>query len=98
MEFAFEAVFEIIMEPILKSYLFLMTRFSKDDKNINAKKVKGFVVLECIVLILMLIVGVVLLLETNGESAVGRTLIILSVGISALQIIIGFFMRKNRKL
>lgn len=98
MEFAFEAVFEIIMEPVLKFCLFLMTRFSKDNNNINKNKIKGFAVFECIVLILMLIVGIVLLLETNGESAVGRTLIILSVGISVLQIIIGFFMRKNRKL
>ena len=98
MEFAFEAVFEIIMEPILKSYLFLMTRFSKDNNNINKNKIKGFAVFECIVLILMLIVGIVLLLETNGESVWGKTLLISSVGISVLQIIVGFVMRKNRKL
>ena len=98
MEFAFEAVFEIIMEPVLKSYLFLMTRFPKDNNNINKNKIKGFAVFECIVLILMLIVGIVLLLETNGESVWGKTLLISSVGISVLQIIVGFVMRKNRKL
>lgn len=98
MEFAFEAILEIIMEPVLKSYLFLMTRYSKDNNNINKNKIKGFVVFECIVLILMLIFGVVALLETNGEGVWGKMLLISSVGISVLQIIVGFVMRKNRKL
>ena len=98
MEFAFEAILEIFLEPVLKSYLFLMTRFSEDNNNINKNKIKGFAVFECIVLILMLIVGIVLLLETNGESVWGKTLLISSVGISVLQIIVGFVMKKNRKL
>lgn len=101
MEFFFEMVFEIIMEiimePIVNAYLFAMTRFSKNSKNINEEKVKVFVVFEAVVLFLMFVVGAIMLLESEGSGALGKFLFFTSVTVSVLQILTGFVLRKRKK-
>ncbi len=97
MEFVFEIVSEIIMEPFLNFYLPAMMRFSKGKMNVDKQKAKCVVVFECIALFLMFIVGGVMLLETNGESLIGKILFVFSIVVSAVQIISGIvYIRKAR--
>ena len=98
MNLIFEVLMEIIMEPIIEVYTFAMMRFADKNKKINKDKIQVFVVFECIALIVVLFVGIVMLLETNGESLLGKILLFATIGISAFQIVCGYILKKlNRK-
>ena len=93
MNLIFEVLMEIIMEPIIEVYTFAMMRFADKNKKINKDKIQVFVVFECIALIVVLFVGIVMLLETNGESLLGKILLFVTIGISAIQIICGCILK-----
>lgn len=95
MEFIFEMLYEITMEPIVEGWVSAMSAFS--DKKVNAQKVKGFVCLECIVLLLLFFIGGGILLETEGTSLTGKILLATSIIISVLQIIIGVLLKNRTK-
>lgn len=89
MSFIFEIFTEIIIQPIVQGYAFVMMLFANKNENINKDKIRVFIVVECILLLILFAVGGVMLLETTGESLLGKILLLSSVGISFLQIIIG---------
>ncbi len=91
--FVFELFAELLLQPVIEGYAFLMMRFANKNKKINMSKVRAFVVFECIVLFVLFVVGGVMLLETTRESLLGKILLVSSVGISFLQIIIGCVLR-----
>ena len=97
MSFIFEMLGEIIIAPIVQGYAFAMTLFTKKSKTLNREKIRIFVVIECILLLVLFSVGVVMLLETNGESLSGKMLLLFSVGVSFLQIIIGCILKTINK-
>ena len=86
MDFIFEMMLEIIMEPIVEAYTFAMMRISDKNKKINLEKIQAFVVFECIAIFVLFIVGGVMLLETKGESFVGKLVLLSSILISVSQI------------
>ena len=97
LEFLFEFLIEIIMEPIVECYIFLMTHFSDKSKKPNKEKAVYIVLAESITLLLMFVIGVVMLLETDGESLVGKILLSFSVVISIIQISLCLLLRKKVK-
>ena len=99
MEFIFDLLVEIIIEPIIAGYLLLMSRFNVKTKKIDEDKVKIIVVLEGLVLLVVFVAGGVMLLETNGESLTGKMLFITSVAVSVIQILLGVILSriKNKK-
>lgn len=97
MDFIFELLLEIIMEPIIGGYAFAMMRFAGKNKKVDKEKIKCFVVFECIVLILLFIVGGIMLFETNGSSLWGKVMFLSSITVSVLQIVVGSVLRKVNK-
>ncbi len=97
MDFIFELLLEIIMEPIVEGYAFAMMLFADKNKKIDKGKVKSFVVFECIVLLILFIVGGVMFFETKGSSLWGKVMFISSIVISVLQIVVGSILRKVTK-
>ncbi len=97
MDFILEIVLEIIMEPIIEAYTFAMMRISDKNKKINKDKIQVFVVFECIAIFVFFVVGGVMLLETNGESLLGKILLFVTIGISAFQIICGCILKMLNK-
>jgi len=95
--FVFELFAELLLQPVIEGYAFLMMRFANKNKKINRNKVRAFVVFECIVLFVLFIVGGVMLLETTGESLLGKVFLFSSLGISALQIITGCALKFKNK-
>lgn len=94
MEFVLEAILEIIMTPIVEGYAFAMMRFTDKNQKADINKIKCLVVLECIILILLFIIGGVMIFETNGASLLGKLMFIFSIAVSVLQIIAGIVLRK----
>lgn len=97
MDFIFEMMLEIIMEPIVEAYTFAMMRISDKNKKINLEKIQAFVVFECIAIFVLFIVGGVMLLETKGESFVGKLVLLSSILISVTQITVGLILNKRKK-
>ena len=97
MDFIFEMMLEIIMEPIVEAYTFAMMRISDKNKKINIEKIQAFVVFECIAIFALFIVGGVMLLETKGESFVGKLVLLSSILISVTQITVGLILNKRKK-
>ena len=97
MDFIFEMMLEIIMEPIVEAYTFAMMRISDKNKKINIEKIQAFVVFECIAIFVLFIVGGVMILETKGESFVGKLLLLSSILISVTQITVGLILNKRKK-
>lgn len=97
MDYIFELLLEIIMEPIIEGYAFAMMRFADKNKKVDKGKVKCFVVFECIVLMISFIAGGIMLFETNGSSLWGKVMFISSITVSVLQIVIGSVLRKVTK-
>ena len=97
MDFIFEMMLEIIMEPIVEAYTFAMMRISDKYKKINIEKIQAFVVFECIAIFVLFIVGGVMLLETKGESFVGKLVLLSSILISVTQITVGLILNKRKK-
>ena len=97
MDFIFEMMLEIIMEPIVEAYTFAMMRISDKNKKINIEKIQAFVVFECIVIFVLFIVGGVMLLETKGESFVGKLVLLSSILILVTQITVGLILNKRKK-
>ena len=97
MEFIFELLLEIIMEPIIEGYSFAITLFADKNKKNNKFKIQVFVVFECIALFVLFVIGGVMLLETNYESLVGKLLFLSSIVVSVVQILIGFILKKRKK-
>ncbi|MBQ7296256.1 MAG: hypothetical protein IJW86_08740 [Clostridia bacterium] len=95
MEFIFEMLYEIIMEPIVEAWVSAMSTFS--DKKVNAQKIKVLVCLECIILLLLFFIGGGILLETEGTSLTGKILFATSIIVSLVQIIIGIILKKELK-
>lgn len=97
MDLVFEILMEIIMTPIIEGYAFAMMLFTNKNKKINKNKIQIIVIFECIVLFVLFFVGGIMLLETSGESLLGKIFIFSSLGISVLQIIIGCVLKKTIK-
>ncbi len=97
MDFIFEMMLEIIIEPIVEAYTFAMMRISDKNKKINIEKIQAFVVFECIAIFVFFIVGGVMLLETKGESFVGKLVLLSSILISVTQITVGLILNKRKK-
>ena len=97
MEFIFELILEIIMQPIVEVYAFAMMLFTDKNKRVNKRSVKAFVFFECIVLLLLFIVGGVIVLETGGSSVLGKAMFLTSITVSVVQIILGIILRKFTK-
>ncbi len=97
MEFIFELLTEIIMEPIIEGYLLAMTHFSNGSKKIDQDKVKTIVVFESVVLFLMFIVGGIMMDKSSGESLTGKILFISSIAVSAVQIGLGIILKRLKK-
>lgn len=97
MDFIFEILIEIIMTPIIEGYAFAMMRFSDKKEKINKDKIQLFVVFECIFLLVLFFVGGVMLLETNGESVLGKIFMFISLGVSLGQIIVGCILKRSKK-
>ena len=97
MDFIFEMMLEIIMEPIVEANTFAMMRISDKNKKINIEKIQAFVVFECIAIFALFIVGGVMLLETKGESFVGKLVLLSSILISVTQITVGLILNKRKK-
>ena len=90
MDFVIEILAEILITPIIEIlYTFAMMRFSNKRKKLNKDKIRGIVVFECFVLLILFFVGGIMLLETGGESLIGKILLILSVAVSGVQISLG---------
>lgn len=103
MDFIFEVLLEIIMTPIIEGYVFAMMLFSKKSKKISKQKAICIVVVESIVLLFLFIFGGVILLETSGESFIGKFLFILSIVVSLVQVLVGIILsivnkKKNSRL
>ncbi len=94
MDFFFEILIEIILTPIIEGYAFAMMLFKDKNKKINKDKMQIFVVFECIVLLVSFFIGGIMLLETSGESLLGKIFIFSSLGISVFQIIVGCVLKK----
>ena len=97
MDFIFEMMLEIIMDPIIEAYTFAMMRISDKNKKINKDKIQVFVVFECIAIFVLFVVGGVMLLETKGESFVGKLVLLSSILISVTQITVGLILNKRKK-
>lgn len=97
MDFIFEMMLEIIMEPIVEAYTFAMMRISDKNKKINKDKIQVFVVFECIAIFVLFVVGGVMLLETKGESFAGKLVLLSSILISVTQITVGLILNKRKK-
>lgn len=97
MDFIFEFLAEIIMEPIVEIYVFAMQSIFGKNKEIDKVKIQVFVIFECVALFTLFVVGCIKLAETNGDSLSGKIFIAASVGISVLQIIIGCVIKKKEK-
>lgn len=99
MDFVIEILIEILITPIIEIfYTFAMMHFSNKSKKLNKDKIRGIVVFECFVLLVLFFVGAILLLETGGKSLFGKILLILSVAISGVQITLGvIFMYLKKK-
>lgn len=97
MEFIFELLAEIIMEPIIEGYLLAMSHFSDGSKKLDEDRAKTIVVFESVALFLMLVVGGVMLAESSGESLTGKILLILSVAVSVVQIGLGVILNALKK-
>ena len=67
------------------------------NKKINIEKIQAFVVFECIAIFVLFIVGGVMLLETKGESFVGKLVLLSSILISVAQITVGLILNKRKK-
>ena len=94
MDFLFELFLELIMEPIIECYIFLMMRFSGKNTKLDKDKIQFIVIIECIVLFIAFVVGGVMFLETDGESLLGKILMFASIGISLSQILTGCILKK----
>ncbi len=97
MEFIFDLLAEIIIEPIVEGYILAMSHFSDGSKQVDEDKVKTVVVFESVALFLMFIVGGVMLAESGGESLTGKILLILSVAVSVVQIGLGIILNRMNK-
>lgn len=97
MEFIFDLLAEIIMEPIIEGYLLAMTYFTDGSKKLNEDKVRTFVILESIALFLMFVVGGIKLAESGGASVTGKVLFISSVAVSVVQISLGIILNRLKK-
>lgn len=97
MEFIFDLLGEIIVEPIIEGYVFAMAHFSERNKKVDEEKIKCIVVFECVALMLMFIIGGAMLLETDGESVIGKALFIFSIAVSVIQILLGIILNKKKK-
>ena len=99
MDFVIEILIEILITPIIEIfYTFAMMHFSNKSKKLNKDKMRGIVVFECFVLLVLFFVGAILLLETGGKSLFAKILLILSVAISGVQITLGvIFMYLKKK-
>ncbi len=97
MEFIFDILAEIIMEPIIEGYLLAMSHFSNGSKKVDEDKVKTIVVLESVALFLIFAVGGIMLAESSGKSPAGNFLLISSITVSTVQILVGIAMKRLKK-
>ncbi len=97
MEFIFDLLVEIIMEPIVEGYLLAMTHFSDGSKQVDEDKVKTIVVFESVALFLAFVVGGIMMAESSGESLTGKIMLIVSVAVSVIQIGLGIILKRFKK-
>lgn len=98
MEFIFDLLAEIIMEPIIEVYFLAMTHFADLTKKPDEGKVRTFVILESIALFLMFVVGGIKLAESGGASVTGKVLFISSIAVSVVQISLGIILSIIKKI
>ena len=98
MDFVIETLTEILITPIIEIlYTFAMMHFSNKRKKLNKDKIRGIVVFECSILLVLFFVGAIMLLETGGKSLFGKILLILSVAVLGVQISFGIYFRSLKK-
>ena len=87
MDFIFDLLAEFvagIIESLIHCWMAVMMRFSDKFVNIDERKIKYAVVIECIALMIIFIIGGVMMLETSGESLWGKILFFSSIGVTVL--------------
>ena len=97
-EFIFETILEVIMEPILEGYIFAMSQFANNPKKISEEKIKVYVIFEAIALFLMFVVGGIMLAESDGKNLIGKVIFKLSIVVSAVQILLGIILNILKKI
>ena len=95
MEYVFETLMELIITPIVEGYAFAMMHFWNKKVVLTKDKIKIIVVFECIILLVLFLVGVIMLFETLGDSFLGKLFVFVSSSISLCQIIVGYILKKN---
>ncbi len=97
MEFIFDLLAEIIIEPVIEGYVLAMSHFSDGSKKLDEEKVRTVVVFESLALMAMFVVGGIMLLETSGKSTAGKIIFILSIAVSVVQILFGIIFGRLKK-
>ena len=90
-------VFEFILELFCEIYIEFMTAFCPKTK-LKKWKMKVIFGTEAIVMLLMLIIGAIMVYETNGESVLGKIFLYGASTIIILQLMFGIIAKiKKRK-
>lgn len=97
MDFIFDLLAEIIIEPIIEGYVLAMSHFSDGSKKLDEEMVRTVVVFESLALMAMFVVGGIMLLETSRKSPAGKIIFILSIAVSVVQILFGIIFGRLKK-
>ena len=95
MDFIVEILAELIITPVVELYTSAMMRIF--GRKIRKDKIKVIVVFECLIMLILFIIGGIMLLDTNGESISGKILLCITSGISLIQILVGCIIKKTNK-
>ena len=93
MDFIVEILAELIITPVVELYALAMMRIF--GREIRKDKIKIIVVFECLILLILFIIGGIMLFDTNGESIHGTMLLCVTSGLSLIQILIGCIIKKT---
>ena len=96
MEFIFEFFFELVVEIFGEAFFSAGGEFVPDEKLLGKKKklVTGIVIVTSLVLLICLIIGGVMLLETKGTSVLGKIL----VGFPIVYFVMGVMLKVKRAI
>ena len=98
MDFLFEIILEVIMEPILEGYIFAMSQIANKPNKVNEEKIKVFVIFDGIALFLRFVIGGIICAESEGESLTGKIVLMLSLTISFAQILLGVVLNVFKRI
>lgn len=97
-EFFAEVFFEIFAEVFGGIYIELMSLIGRDCKRINREKLRTFIIYELIVLFLMFIFGLFLSLSKEWTSIFWKTVFIIPIVVTAVQIGLGLILVLLKKI